>query len=185
MTGAAPGGIKAIETRYAGCRFRSRLEARWAVFFDAMGWSWEYEPEGYDLGELGWYLPDFRVKFDSAGLSWVEIKGVPPTAHEKALVTELSWCTRMPAMILFGDIACRAWMPNGAPSCAYGVTGYVAHNGRFPGSLDSESHWHFEKFEEDFHRGQLIHDRVLIPGEGVPAAVERARSARFEHGESG
>jgi hypothetical protein len=28
--------IKAIETRYKGYRFRSRLEARWSVFFDAM-----------------------------------------------------------------------------------------------------------------------------------------------------
>ena len=64
--------IKAIETRYKGYRFRSRLEARWAVFFDAMGVKWEYEKEGYDLGEAGWYLPDFwlpRLK------CWIEIKG--------------------------------------------------------------------------------------------------------------
>ncbi len=51
--------IKAIETQYKGYRFRSRLEARWAVFFDALGIEWEYEKEGYDLGEAGWYLPDF------------------------------------------------------------------------------------------------------------------------------
>lgn len=31
--------MKAIETRYKGYRFRSRLEARWAVFFDALGLS--------------------------------------------------------------------------------------------------------------------------------------------------
>lgn len=48
-------GIKAIETSYAGCRFRSRLEARWAVFFDRMGVSWEYEPQGYEL--------DWRLSF--------------------------------------------------------------------------------------------------------------------------
>lgn len=51
--------IKPIETQYKGYRFRSRLEARWAVFFDALGVQWEYEKEGYDLGEYGWYLPDF------------------------------------------------------------------------------------------------------------------------------
>lgn len=51
--------IKPIETFYNGYRFRSRLEARWAVFFDALGIKYEYEPEGYDLGEAGWYLPDF------------------------------------------------------------------------------------------------------------------------------
>ena len=36
-------GLKAIETEYKGYRFRSRLEARWAVFFDACGVKWEYE----------------------------------------------------------------------------------------------------------------------------------------------
>lgn len=41
--------IKAIETSYKGYRFRSRLEARWAVFFDELGIKWEYEKEGYDL----------------------------------------------------------------------------------------------------------------------------------------
>lgn len=43
--------IKAIETEYKGYRFRSRLEARWAVFFDALGVEWVYEPEGFDLTE--------------------------------------------------------------------------------------------------------------------------------------
>ena len=32
--------IKAIPTEYKGYRFRSRLEARWAVFFDACGADW-------------------------------------------------------------------------------------------------------------------------------------------------
>jgi hypothetical protein len=45
-------------TRYAGILFRSRLEARWAAFFDLVGWQWEYEP--YDL--VGW-SPDFWVSF--------------------------------------------------------------------------------------------------------------------------
>ncbi len=51
--------IRAIETHYAGCRFRSRLEARWAVFFDTLGIKWVYEPEGYILPNGEWYLPDF------------------------------------------------------------------------------------------------------------------------------
>lgn len=56
--------IKAIETSYKGYRFRSRLEARWAVFFDALGASWEYEPEGFETA-AGWYLPDFRLYFQN------------------------------------------------------------------------------------------------------------------------
>jgi hypothetical protein len=56
--------IKAIETYYNGYRFRSRLEARWAVFFDAMGIRYEYEYEGFEL-QIDpneppiRYLPDF------------------------------------------------------------------------------------------------------------------------------
>lgn len=50
--------IKAHPTTYKGVRFRSRHEARWAVFFDVLEWAWEYEP--IDL--KGW-SPDFRVTF--------------------------------------------------------------------------------------------------------------------------
>lgn len=53
--------IQAIETRYAGCHFRSRLEARWAVFFDHLNIAWQYEPEGF-VGCHGTpYLPDFYL----------------------------------------------------------------------------------------------------------------------------
>lgn len=48
--------IKAIPTTYAGVKFRSRLEARWAAFFDLCGWKWDYEP--FDLD--GW-APDFLL----------------------------------------------------------------------------------------------------------------------------
>lgn len=56
------GRIKPIETEYNGYRFRSRLEARWAVFFDALGVRYEYEPEGFELPSGKLYLPDFRVR---------------------------------------------------------------------------------------------------------------------------
>lgn len=41
--------MKPTETKYKGCRFRSRLEARWAVFFDTLSIKWWYEPERFDL----------------------------------------------------------------------------------------------------------------------------------------
>lgn len=66
--------IKAIETEYAGCLFRSRLEARWAVFFDSLGISWEHEPEGFETS-VGNYLPDFRITVGAAPY-WFEVK--PP-----------------------------------------------------------------------------------------------------------
>ena len=79
--------IKAIETVYNGYRFRSRLEARWAVFFDALGIKYDYEPEGFDLGELGWYLPDFYL----SGLKYyVEIKPGPLNDEEQAKLNALN-----------------------------------------------------------------------------------------------
>jgi hypothetical protein len=52
------GDRRAIPTKYAGIQFRSRLEARWAAFFDLCGWGWDYEP--FDLAG---YCPDFLLKF--------------------------------------------------------------------------------------------------------------------------
>ena len=60
--------IKAIPTTYAGVKFRSRLEARWAAFFDLCGWKWDYEP--FDLD--GW-APDFRLKIGDI-IFLVEVK---------------------------------------------------------------------------------------------------------------
>jgi len=49
--------IAAIPTVYRGRRYRSRLEARWAAFFDLLDWKHEYEP--FDLGE---WMPDFIMR---------------------------------------------------------------------------------------------------------------------------
>jgi hypothetical protein len=46
--------IKAKTEIYKGILFKSKLEAKWAKFFDACGWKWEYEPMGLD----GW-IPNF------------------------------------------------------------------------------------------------------------------------------
>lgn len=65
--------IKPIQTRYAGYLFRSRLEARWAVFFDHLKLDWAYEPEGFQLPSGTFYLPDFRVMMRGHPV-WFEIK---------------------------------------------------------------------------------------------------------------
>lgn len=77
--------VKPIQTYYKGYKFRSRLEARWAVFFDTCGVKWEYEPEGFDLGDGLYYLPDFvlhGVQGRIQGDLWVEVKG--PMSKEDA-----------------------------------------------------------------------------------------------------
>ncbi len=57
----------AIPTTYAGVNFRSRLEARWAAYFDLTSMPWRYEPI-----DLAGYIPDFIVGV--GGLTLVEIK---------------------------------------------------------------------------------------------------------------
>lgn len=65
--------IKAIQTRYAGYLFRSRLEARWVVFLDALKLDWIYEPEGFQLLSGRRYLPDFKINFRNRIL-WADVK---------------------------------------------------------------------------------------------------------------
>lgn len=65
--------IKPIETYYNGFRFRSRLEARVAVFLDALGIKYYYELEGYRLQDGTMYLPDFYLPDQDF---FLEVKGV-------------------------------------------------------------------------------------------------------------
>lgn len=51
---------QAIETYYKNTRFRSRLEAKWALFFDELGIVWDYECQGFESRGIR-YLPDFYL----------------------------------------------------------------------------------------------------------------------------
>lgn len=97
--------IKYIPTEYSGLQFRSRLEARWAVFFDTLGVEWRYEHEGYQLPS-GWYLPDFWLPRSQV---FVEIKGTYPTGQEQKLASELGEATKQKVVIMNGDIG--RWLP--------------------------------------------------------------------------
>ena len=94
-------GIRAIETRYDGYRFRSRIEAKWAVFFKNLGIPYEYEKEGFDLGEAGWYIPDFWMPVQKC---WVEIKGRTPSPVETRKAAALASGTGARVFLFVGDI---------------------------------------------------------------------------------
>lgn len=72
--------LKAIETQYNGRLFRSRLEARWAVFFDSLGVNYEYEHDGFELAHGDWYLPDFWIPISDF---YIEIK---PKGYKLSLI---------------------------------------------------------------------------------------------------
>ncbi len=65
--------VKSLNTRYKGYNFRSRLEARWAVFFEELDLLWKYEPNGFKLPSGRSYLPDFHLVKEDI---WLEVKPI-------------------------------------------------------------------------------------------------------------
>jgi hypothetical protein len=77
--------LKPIATIYKGYKFRSRLEARWAVFFDTASIKFEYDLDGHRLPSASVYLPDFYLT--DLGV-YVEVQPAPnldPTIVKKGL----------------------------------------------------------------------------------------------------
>ena len=102
-------GIKAIPTTYKAVPFRSRLEARWAVFLDSLAVDWRYEHHPFLLAPTGeGYLPDFYLPEYS---SWIEVKPPYPNRDAQRKVC-LFTCglahdparSHERAYILYGDI---------------------------------------------------------------------------------
>lgn len=163
--------VRAIETHYAGCRFRSRLEARWAVFFDTLKIRWEYEPEGFVLPSGKKYLPDFWLPTFDGGC-YVEVK--PDDGHyEKALELAESkkvkvWCcagipTTREYHVIDGDNGSYTGIPNWDQ--AFDEDRMFVYSGfADPNNLDKLS-------DEDFDAGDM--------NGMVRKAINAARSARF------
>ena len=91
--------IKPIETVYRGYRFRSRLEARWAVLFDTLRVQWEYEKEGFELEGGVRYLPDFWLPELKM---WVEVKGETCSEEDWCKVVQLRAASGNPVALVEG-----------------------------------------------------------------------------------
>lgn len=123
--------INAIETRYGGVVFRSRLEAKWAAMFDLVGWRWTYEPRDFN----GW-IPDFAVH------AWrdiyVEVKPVSDFPAAVAAKMERSGCDDRMMIVgdcvpLFGHTSFFGWYCH--PDSGFEVVGFSpADEQLFPGS---------------------------------------------------
>lgn len=92
--------IPALPAKYNGITFRSRTEARWAVFFDFAGIPFQYEPEAYPLPS-GNYLPDFLLELPNRK-AWFEVKGQRPDETEIDKLRELSLLSGCEAYITIG-----------------------------------------------------------------------------------
>jgi hypothetical protein len=159
--------IQPIETQYKGYRFRSRLEARWAIFFDSMNLLWEYEPEGYILEDGTRYLPDFYLPELSC---YAEVK------PDRFTRDEFIKASRLPKLCLLLDFA-----PANRPYYVVGLVDstyqdYMSCNeyGRviFEMSLYKRRLW--------FILGECYEDYSTL---ATGRSVIKARSARFEYGE--
>jgi len=187
--------IKAIETAYKGYNFRSRLEARWAVFFDTLGIEWEYEFEGYDLGEEGYYLPDFWLPQIDC---WIEVKPLPIGRDHKI-------CSQLRAFnYAVGPIICLQGVPTIDEYEGHLFCGDVCDSGGGVYESDCKIFWCSDcnKTSVAVSDSRLERDRVLYRSGGLvdswphycdhgievitlTLAVQAARSARFEHGAKG
>lgn len=183
--------VKAIQTHYANCHFRSRLEARWAVFFNCLGVRWEYEKEGFKLPS-GHYLPDFWLP--NLGC-WLEVKPDNPDDQAKKLCEELGWETDRAVVLLSGSPGseklsafCFDCKDSSAGTGWWGdrdgLTWALTDDGElcFRVSVGPDRYFASPNCQNEF-AGMLS---CTLSHEGLPliqAAYRRALSARFERGE--
>jgi hypothetical protein len=196
--------IRAIETVWKGYRFRSRLEARWAVFFNRVGLKWEYEPEGFDVDGVA-YLPDFRVMTPQGSVCWYEIKPSYITSDRKfssfsnAMSERDGGSSRI--ALLSGDPLENTYPYKMCPRCGfiakpeYGTDYVSSENSVYFGCVPCDFETPFgggHPFERGLfnvpyapHKGSLIVplDWMGFFNSCVHEIAEQARASRFEHGE--
>jgi hypothetical protein len=154
--------MKAINTLYSGNYFRSRTEARWAVYFDLIGVKWEYEKEGYDLGDGVKYLPDFWFP-EHKMYGEVKATGIL-LDHEEDKAHRLSIQSELDVVILSGQPHCK-------PCLVF-----------YQGGQKTEGVPFIEELVGEY--GRIFYGEYKIEdGELGAVAAMTARMARFEHGE--
>lgn len=184
--------IKPIETIYNGYRFRSRLEARWAVFFDTLGIKYHYEYEGFNLNKVGWYLPDFWLPDID---TWVEIKGQEPTEEEREKCKKLADFNQATCILVSGDcwpreytlfIYRNMWNDETEEKEAY----EIATDAFFSICRRCSGLWYRNEDRSSYGAFQCepgcTSERVPVNDDPrLISAYAAARQARFEHGEHG
>lgn len=185
--------IQPIETTYKGHRFRSRLEARWAVFFDAQHIRWQYESEGFQLSNGVRYLPDFLL-IDCG--TWVEVKGAEGYLDRELMLRAARELPRVPHSGESGPrLMVLGAIPDATPTGDWGWISIDVEDWADSTAtrIDRSGFGSFHKNERPWFLDNAQHeptDEWLTPKldqyeSGVPHAYLAARSARFEHGESG
>jgi hypothetical protein len=151
--------IKSIETEYGGVKFRSRTEARWAIFFDALCIPWEYEQEGYEFAGVR-YLPDFWLPLVKM---FAEVK---PKAFDRG---ELNLCIQ-----LQNQTDCDVLMLIGQPSNKP-VMAVTKYDRSYPYCLTN-----YHNYPNEEHRFYAAPSNEEQSWNDTEEACRIANSARFE-----
>lgn len=161
--------MQAIQTYYNGYHFRSRLESRWAVYFDCMGFEYFYEHEGFDLDEAGYYLPDFYLPHVRM---WAEVKPEPLNETELTKLKALVFFTKKPALMLVG-------LPDRKPYEAWCLDLYCKPSQVYKEEFILSNYHNYYRDEERFYGspcdGEVYHENFIDVMDGILAA----KSARF------
>ena len=163
--------LKTIETRYGGILFRSRIESRWAMFYDILDIPWEYEKEGYDIAGV-WYLPDFWMPEQDC---FIEIKGRIPTLKEEAVASTLAQKSGKIVHVFYGSLPNVGWYAgwNIENKKKYGSFSFTPDIKRVEGVL-----WRLSPNKVEYEIGtfDLQHDSAT---DKLVHAYHEARTARF------
>lgn len=87
---------------YRGSRFRSEIEARWAVFWDEVKVLWEYEKRPFPLN-TGFVVPSFWLPEVRGGV-WVEVVASYPEPWQQEMAEELAQQTKQEVFFL-GEVS--------------------------------------------------------------------------------
>lgn len=151
--------------------FRSRTEARWAVFWDELAIRWEYEPEGFALSDGTRYLPDFWLP---DMLCWAEVKSESgPNARERRKAVLLAEESARAVLLLCGAPWPRVYELLQRIECQdqSDVTAFpVTWDSKYTGTRDTPPH--------DL-RPRMFFDDVVWPDEEVESAMSKARAAEL------
>ena len=177
--------IKAIPTKYNNHLFRSRTEARWAVFFDVAKIQYYYEPEGIRIHDSINYLPDFYLPESK---TWFEAKGVLDSVSTEKIEALIKYGGQ-PVVIGYSDMtfeACDRWEgedgvfferanKDESTLCRCNRCGhyyFMGWNGlwRCPCCGAHEGDHHFTSIIN----GDMANNRIMY-------AIKRAKQAQFEN----
>lgn len=141
------------------------------MFFEALGIEWEYEPEGYDLGSYGYYLPDFYLPNFSGGI-FAEVKPKSLTKKEMSKAVGLYEASKTPVLLAIGTPGFEIYQLICEPN--------------EEGDVEPEDVCFNRKYTPKY--GGEEHGRLYwFPGStdecDCEEAIYAARGARFEHGE--